>query len=124
MAIYFSDIENFTSISEKYGAQELVAYLRDYLSAMSHPILDFQGFINKYEGDAIMALWGVFGKQETSIFDACHAAVEQKKQLRVFNQKRQQKGFSAIRMRVGIHYGEVIIGNIGAEGRKIEFTAL
>ncbi|MFK7779541.1 MAG: adenylate/guanylate cyclase domain-containing protein, partial [Candidatus Gracilibacteria bacterium] len=60
VAIFFSDIEGFTSISEKFGAEELVGFLREYLSEMSNIIMDEKGFVNKYEGDAIMALWGVF----------------------------------------------------------------
>ena len=57
VTIFFSDIAGFTTISEKFTPETLLPYLREYLTAMSNVIIDGKGFINKYEGDAIMALW-------------------------------------------------------------------
>ncbi|MDD4151391.1 MAG: adenylate/guanylate cyclase domain-containing protein [Candidatus Gracilibacteria bacterium] len=122
---FFSDLAGFTTLSEKLSPEELVGFLRSYLGEMSDIIMDQKGFINKYEGDAIMALWGVFGKtSETSNYDACLRALAQQKQIGIINGKRESFGEAKIGVRMGINFGDAIIGNIGREGRKMEFTAL
>ncbi|MCT4617508.1 MAG: adenylate/guanylate cyclase domain-containing protein [Candidatus Gracilibacteria bacterium] len=124
ITIFFSDIEGFTTISENLSPESLVHFLRYYLGEMSDVILDEKGFINKYEGDAIMALWGVFGEIENHSTLGCIAALKQKVKLKSLNQKFMAEGYGEIRVRMGLHKGEAIIGNIGSEGRKMEFTAL
>ena len=77
ITMFFSDIEWFTTISEKFTPATLVKFLREYLSSMSDIILDLRGFINKYEWDAIMALWWVFGpKKWKDAYDACESALK------------------------------------------------
>lgn len=126
IAIFFSDIEGFTTISENFSPEDLVWFLREYLSSMSDIILDEKGFINKYEWDAVMALWWVFGKVNThdAMKHACISALEQQKALLVLNEDWTTRGFSHIRARIGIHFWEAITWNIGSTGRKMEFTAL
>ncbi|USN58014.1 MAG: CHASE2 domain-containing protein [Candidatus Peribacteria bacterium] len=124
IGIFFSDIAGFTTISEKFSPEQLVEFLREYLGEMSNIIMDQRGFINKYEGDAIMGLWGVFGHETTSSFDCCMAALKQQERLRELNSLWKEKYKEELRVRMGMHVGEAIIGNIGAKGRKMEFTAL
>lgn len=125
ITMFFSDIAWFTTISEKLTPEELVSFLRVYLWEMSHIIMDHKGFINKYEWDAIMALWGVFGEtQKFGTIDACEAALLQQQKLRILNEAWKQDGQQELSVRMGIHTGNAIIGNIWAEGRKMEFTAL
>lgn len=124
VTIFFSDIEWFTTISEELTPATLLPYLRDYLTAMSNVIIDGRGFINKYEWDAIMALWWVFGHEESMEYDACDAALLQIKLLKIMNKKLVKKQLPVVSIRIGIHCGEAVIGNIGARWRKIEFTAL
>ena len=124
VTMFFSDIEGFTTISERFEPNVLVWFLREYLWAMSHIILDQKWFINKYEWDAIMALWWVFGKNEMTDYDACVSALKQRDALWDLNKKWEQEGFDEIKARIGIHSWDAIIGNIGATGRKMEFTAL
>lgn len=126
ISIFFSDIEWFTTISEQFTPEYLVLFLREYLSEMSHIILDRKWFINKYEWDAIMALWGVFWEKsfETSSYDACASAIEQQKLLQKLNADWWERGFWTIKARIGIHIGPAIIWNIWAKWRKMEFTAL
>ncbi|MDD2908072.1 MAG: adenylate/guanylate cyclase domain-containing protein [Candidatus Gracilibacteria bacterium] len=124
LAIYFSDIEGFTSISEKFEPEFLVTFLRDYLSEMSDIIMDEKGFINKYEGDAIMGLWGAFTPYDNYSYYSCLSALKQQKRLSELNEIWSKSGFSVIKVRIGLHVGEAIIGNIGSAGRKMEFTAL
>ncbi|MDD3793337.1 MAG: adenylate/guanylate cyclase domain-containing protein [Candidatus Gracilibacteria bacterium] len=124
LAIYFSDIEGFTTISEKFNPEDLVGFLREYLSVMSDIIMDEKGFINKYEGDAIMALWGAFTPYDRSSYNACYSALKQQEKLIELNSIWSKKGFSTIKVRIGLHCGEAIVGNIGSSGRKMEYTAL
>ncbi|NVP17206.1 adenylate/guanylate cyclase domain-containing protein [Candidatus Gracilibacteria bacterium] len=124
LSIYFSDIEGFTTISEKFEPEDLVSFLREYLSVMSDIIMDSNGFINKYEGDAIMALWGAFTPYENSSYYSCLSALKQQEKLLELNKIWGKRGFSTIKVRIGLHSGEAIVGNIGSSGRKMEYTAL
>lgn len=125
IAMFFSDIEGFTSISEKFTPEKLVYFLREYLGDMSHIIMDERWFINKYEWDAIMALWGAFWNDDQSCYYACDAALKQQKSLKQLNEKWQESGeFESLKVRMWIHIWEAILWNIGAIWRKLEFTAL
>jgi len=124
IAIFFSDIEWFTSISEKFSPEELVWFLREYLSDMSDIIMDEKWFINKYEWDAIMALWGVFWDDKDKSKNICLSALKQQEKLKELNKIWSKRGFSEIKARIGMHLGEAIIWNIWSEWRKMEFTAL
>ena len=126
IVIFFSDIQWFTTISEKFSPEYLVKFLREYLWEMSHIIMDEKWFINKYEWDAIMALWGVFLDttfRENS-FNACASSIYQQKLLKKLNIWWSERWFSEIKARIWIHRWPAIIWNIWAEGRKMEFTAL
>ncbi|MBW7954376.1 adenylate/guanylate cyclase domain-containing protein [Candidatus Gracilibacteria bacterium] len=125
LTMFFSDIAGFTTISEKLSPEELVSFLRVYLGEMSHIIMDNKGFINKYEGDAIMALWGAFGTVERfGVIDACNSALLQQIKLKELNNQFEKEKKDTLSVRMGLHTGNAIIGNIGATGRKMEFTAL
>lgn len=104
--------------------QKLLDFLSVYLKQMSDIIWERRGFINKYEGDAIMSLWGVFSDESEQAILACKAALEQHKKLQELNLFFQEKFGFTIQVRQGINTGEAIIGNIGSLGKKIEFTAL
>jgi len=124
ISIFFSDIEGFTSISEKMNPEELVIFLREYLWAMSNIIMDERGFIDKYEWDAIMALWWVFGYENSSTYDNCKSALLQQEKLRILNKDWKERFWEELKIRMWLHTWEAIVWNIGAEGRKMEFTAL
>lgn len=124
LAIYFSDIEWFTTISEKFEPEFLVTFLRDYLSEMSDIIMDEKWFINKYEWDAIMALWWAFTPYENSSYCSCLSALKQQKRLLELNEIWWRKWFLTIKVRIGLHVWEAIVWNIWSTWRKMEFTAL
>ena len=121
---FFSDIEGFTTISEKLNPEELVKFLQEYLWAMTNIILDEQWMIDKYEWDAIMALWWVFWKEENSSFKACNASLKQQKLLKILNKDWKKRFWEELRIRMWLNTWEAIVWNIWAIGRKIEFTAL
>lgn len=124
IAIFFSDIEWFTSISEKFSPEDLVWFLREYLSAMSNIIMDNKWFVNKYEWDAIMALWWVFGFDQDSSYQMCLSAIKQQEALKRLNLDWKSRWFSEIKVRIWMHFWKAIIWNIWSEWRKMEFTAL
>lgn len=125
ITMFFSDIEWFTTISEKFTPATLVKFLREYLSSMSDIILDLRWFINKYEWDAIMALWWVFGgEHKENVYEACEAALQQQETLKKLNIWWETEWFSQIKARIWIHCWDAIIWNIWSAGRKMEFTAL
>lgn len=109
MTILFSDIRSFTSLSEKMTPQENFNFLNSYLKRMNPFIWNNKGFIDKYVGDAIMAL---FPDGEES---ALSAAIEMIKHLPVYNTHRHNYGYAPIEIGIGIHSGTVMLGTIGHE---------
>lgn len=125
ITIFFSDIEGFTSISEKMSPEELVWFLRVYLSEMSNIILDNRWFINKYEWDAIMSLWWVFWSSYNYwVINACESCLLQQSKLEELNYIWEKEWKNKLNVRMWIHTWNAIIWNIWAKWRKMEFTAL
>ena len=123
MTIYFSDIAGFTSISEKLSPEELVEQLSQYLGSASKIITDHHGTLDKYIGDAIMAFWGAPTPIEDHALQACLSAIEHKRVLRLANQELERMGKMPFADRIGIHTGEVIVGNMGSENR-LNYTVI
>ncbi len=125
LTMFFSDIAWFTTISEKLSPEELVSFLRIYLWEMSHIIMDNKWFINKYEWDAIMALWWAFWTVERFwVIDACNSALLQQLKLKELNSKFEKEQKDTLSVRMWLHTWNAIIWNIWATWRKMEFTAL
>ncbi|TAF53210.1 MAG: response regulator [Oscillatoriales cyanobacterium] len=111
MTVLFSDIRSFTTISEAMTPQENFNFLNSYLGRVSPVIRAHQGFIDKYIGDAIMALF------PESADDAVRAAVEMQKQVILYNQHRQRSNYAPITIGIGLHAGTLMLGTIGEEER-------
>ena len=115
VSVLFSDVAGFTSISEKLTPAELVKLLNEYLTEMTDIVLANDGIIDKYEGDAIMAEFGVPVHYENHAFMACKAALQMQKKLAYLRTKWEQEGKPMLTARVGINTGEVIVGNMGSK---------
>jgi adenylate cyclase len=117
--ILFSDIRNFTTISESNSAEDVVGLLNSYFASMNQVVEKFGGDIDKFIGDAIMAQFiAKEGQgQETVALDAVKCALEMMAALAEFNEQRAGAGLFPIKIGVGINSGEVIAGNIGSPGR-------
>ncbi|KHD06317.1 hypothetical protein PN36_26540 [Candidatus Thiomargarita nelsonii] len=111
MTIMFTDIRGFTSLSENMTPQENFDFINAYLSNMEPIINQYQGFIDKYIGDAIMALF------PNGADDAVQAAIAMLKQLDKYNQGRQNAGYQPIKIGIGIHTGRLMLGTVGGENR-------
>jgi adenylate cyclase len=123
LSIFFSDIANFTSISEKISPEELVQQLGIYFKNVSKTILDYKGTIDKYIGDSVMAFWGAPVQSKNHAEMACRSAVNIQVVLHSIFRKWSNTGKEPFYTRVGIHTGEVIVGNMGYEER-LNYTVL
>ncbi|QEY52059.1 adenylate/guanylate cyclase domain-containing protein [Legionella longbeachae] len=123
ISILFSDIKNFTTISESTPPQKLMTYLSDYFQSMTEAVIQHEGTLDKYIGDAVMAIWNAPTKDEEHAFHACETARVMNLRLKKLNIKHKQEGFPEFNIRIGIHTGEAIVGNVGSEDR-LSYTAL
>ena len=115
LSILFSDVAGFTTISEKLTPTELVHLLNEYLTAMTDIIMKYDGIIDKYEGDAIMAEFGAPLPDELHAQKACYAALEMQEKLVEMRVKLKKEGRPELRARAGINSGQVVLGNMGSQ---------
>ncbi|MDR2793437.1 MAG: HAMP domain-containing protein [Treponema sp.] len=123
IAILFSDIRSFTTISEKMRPDELVNSLNRYFNIMVNIIMDRDGIVDKYIGDAIMAIFGAVVEHENDALSSVLAGIEMSEALNEFNKMQIQAGAPEFRIGIGINYGIVTVGNIGCE-RKMNYTVI
>ncbi len=117
MTIMFSDIRGFTSISEKLSSEDSFSFVNDYLRTMAPIIRNHNGFIDKYLGDGIMALF------PTNPNDALACAKKMRDALNLFNEQSRMSGKPVIDIGIGLHTGLCIIGTVG-EQRRIDTTVI
>lgn len=119
----FSDVKSFTTVSENLEPEELVTLLNEYLSAMTEIVLNHNGYLDKYEGDAIMAIFGVPLPQQDHVSRACLAALQMQRQLTNLRIKWELESRPLLEMRIGINVGPMIAGNIGGE-KRMDYTVI
>lgn len=119
----FSDIKSFTSFSEKMTPEVLVPYVNRYLDRTTRSLKRHKGYLDKYIGDGIMALFGVPVASEDHARNACRAALENQALLVNLNQEYEREGLPKIKTRIGVNTGEAIAGYVGAEERS-DYTVL
>lgn len=114
LTIFFTDIENFTNLSEILSPEEVVNHLNYYFRGMCTAILEYNGTINEFQGDAILAYWGAPIVQEDHALLACQAALRCREFLSHLEEKWVAEGLPPRTYRFGINTGEVVVGNIGS----------
>jgi adenylate cyclase len=117
LTILFSDIAGFTSVSEKLTPEEVVKLLERYLAGMSRTLLDHQATIDKFIGDAVMGFWGAPHPVPEHPIHACRAALACKAMLVAARAEWERDGLPPVNVRIGLHTGEVVVGNIGFDER-------
>lgn len=125
VALIVTDLRGFTTMSEEMDSHQLVAQLNEYLSLMVDDIFSRRGSVDKFIGDAILAVWGHV-KSEGPAQDATlavEAALLMRESLRRLNADWEKRGLRTFQMGIGVNYGEVIFGNIGSS-RKMEPTVI
>jgi adenylate cyclase len=123
VTVLFSDIRGFTSFSETMDPQNLVGLLNEYFTEMVSIVMDEGGVVDKYIGDAIMAVFGAPVSKPGDAVNAVRAAVRMRRALRDLNERLVSRGLSPLKTGIGIHTGEVVAGNSGSE-RRMEYTVI
>ena len=123
VVILFSDIRGFTSMSEKMEPDDVALLLREYFTEMVEIIFRHGGTLDKFIGDAIMALWGAPFASEDDADKAMRAAIDMQRVLGELNTKWTAQGRQPVNIGIGINFGEVFAGNIGSE-QRLEYTVL
>ncbi|MGF1513817.1 MAG: GAF domain-containing protein [Elainellaceae cyanobacterium] len=123
VSVLFSDIRSFTTIAESMDAEELVIMLNDYFETMVDAVMAYKGTLDKYIGDAIMAVFGSPLALEDHAWRAVQTSIEMRHRLEDFNRVRETKQQPPIKIGIGINSGSVISGNIGSS-KRMEFTAI
>ena len=128
VAILFSDLRDFTTITEQADSAQLVAQLNEYFTEMVKCIFDNKGTVDKFIGDAVMAVWGEVQSEGPAqdVARAVTAAAQMQAALAKLNIQWKSRGIRTLKMGLGINYGPVIVGNIGATGatEKMELTVI
>ncbi len=124
ITVLFSDIRGFTSFSEKHEPEEVVSILNEYLDAMTDIIFEHDGTLDKFIGDAIMAFWGAPVGQPDHAERAVRCALSMGSRLKELQEKWAAEGKPVLDSGIGINTGEMVVGNMGAEGRKMDYTVI
>ncbi|MFZ5996382.1 MAG: CHASE2 domain-containing protein [Nitrospirota bacterium] len=123
ITVLFTDVTGFASYTENVSAERAAMVLHTLLNAFTEVIIRNSGVIGKYISDSIMAFWGAPLRAESDESNACRAALECMDALKEVNVKLKQQGLPEIAVRIGVHTGDAIVGNIGRDG-LFEYTAI
>lgn len=123
VVVFFSDIRGFTSLSENMSPDDIATLLTEYFTEMVEIVFEHGGTLDKFMGDAIMALWGAPIAHGDDADRAMRCAMDQMQTLEKLNQKWAQEGRDRVEIGIGINLGEVFAGNIGSD-RRLEYTVI
>jgi len=123
VSVLFSDIRSYTNLTESMTAEEVVVLLNEYFEAMVESVFSYKGTLDKYIGDAIMAVFGSPLPLDDHAWMAVQTAVDMRHRLADFNVKRAERNLDPIRIGIGLNSDTVISGNIGSS-KRMEFTAI
>jgi len=129
IVVLFSDVRGYTSLSEQLTAQQMVAQLNEYFERMVSVVFQRKGAVDKFIGDAMMAVWGRFRNvsPEAELADdarqAVDAALAMRRELAILNERWRERKITELTIGIGIHQGEAVVGEIGSQERA-ELTAI
>lgn len=123
LSVLFSDIRGFTTVSEKMTPEELVHLLNEYLTAMTDVVFKYDGLLDKYMGDAIMAVFGAPLDLPDHPKRACMTAIGMMEELKKLQEKWQDEGRPVLDIGIGINTGDMVVGNMGSEMR-FDYTVM
>jgi len=125
VTILFSDIRGYSAVAARSEPHLLVAQLNQYLTAMVECVFRFEGTLDKFIGDAVMAVWGNIRSQgaETDTLNAVRAAQAMGRELERLNMEWKKFGWPELRAGIAVHHGEVVVGNVGSP-QRMEFAVI
>lgn len=123
VTVLFSDLRGFTAMSERMDSREVFTTLNDYFQRMVDVVIEHGGSIDKFMGDAIMAVWGIPTPQENDARKAVESGIRMQQALKAWNMEREATGKPPIHMGVGINSGVALAGNLGAR-QRMEYTVI
>jgi adenylate cyclase len=123
LTVLFSDIRGFTSISERMTPEGLVKFLNEYLTTMTNIVFKYDGLLDKYMGDAIMAIWGAPLDQPDHVKRACLAALDMVEELHRLQKKWSAEGMPYLNIGIGVNAGPMVVGNMGSD-RRFDYTVM
>lgn len=123
ITVFFSDVADFTTISESLTPNELTEQLSEYLSVMTDTVLKYKGTVDKYIGDSVMAFWGAPVDVENPAELAALAALECKSKCAELNARWIKEGKKPFHTRIGLNSGEIIVGNMGSS-QRLNYTII
>lgn len=124
ISLIFVDIRGFTTLSEKLEPEQVIQFLNEYLDVCTKAIFKYNGTLDKFIGDGVMAIFGAPIQYDNHAEMAVRAALEMKKQTAVMEQKLMEKLGFTVRFGIGINCGPAIVGNIGSEELRLDYTAI
>ncbi len=123
LTLLFSDLEGFTPLSERLEPKKLVELLNEYTTLMANTVTAYDGTVDKYIGDAVMAFWGAPLDQDDQEIKACYCALLSQEKLEQMSRRLVSEGLPPVNIRIGLNSGECVVGNMGSETR-FDYTAL
>ncbi|MGB3790599.1 MAG: adenylate/guanylate cyclase domain-containing protein [Phormidesmis sp.] len=123
VTVLFSDIRGYTTLTEKLEAAQVVSMLNEYFETMVEAVFHCEGTLDKFIGDALMAVFGAPLPLENHAWSAVQSALDMRRRLKVFNADRRMQEQPELRIGIGLSSGEVVSGNIGSQ-RKMEYTVI
>ncbi len=123
MTAFFSDIQGFSTVSESLTPEELVQLLNEYLTTMCEVISSYNGTVDKFEGDAIIAFWGAPLDNPNHARDSCHAALDMQDRNTEMRKKLREENRPMLYTRMGINSGPIVVGNMGSAS-KTDYTMM
>lgn len=123
LTMFFTDIENFSTLSEVEPSQQLLARVSQYFSTVTHAIEREHGTVDKFIGDSVMAFWGAPAALDDHAYLACVAAVRAQRGMAAINRAWVEKKLAPLKVRIGIHADAVMVGNVGSDER-LSYTVM
>lgn len=124
ITMLMTDLRDFTALCERMEPEELVALLNRYFDVMIDAVLEFGGTVDKFVGDAMVVIFNAPLPQHNHPLRAVLTALRMRERLAAFNAEQRLHGRPELRMGIGIHTGSAVVGNIGSDGKRVEYTAM
>ncbi|MGM4988142.1 adenylate/guanylate cyclase domain-containing protein [Tardiphaga sp. 841_E9_N1_2] len=123
ITVMFTDVVDFTAITERAEPEQVMSFTSRYFAALSGAVMDSGGMVDKFIGDSVMAIWNAPADDPNHVVNACSAALDCLDANLALNRRFETEGWPAYRTRIGLHTGAALVGNVGSEDR-MNFTAL